>query len=166
MTETAPASEPWPTLARARDAEADSRTADAIRALTKLAAMPDLESRHYAVAWTALRRLGVAPPDSIAKWVDGTVVEVACARTSRAWACPFRPAGCGGFGNGPAVVEVEREQASEARWEGEAPDLLFAEVGCEVDDGEAGGALAGEPQATRTRGRKRRPRPEKVLTYY
>lgn len=55
---------------------ATGQTADAIDLWRAIAAMPNLESRHYAQAWHFLRSHGVQPPEEIAKTLLGIVVEV------------------------------------------------------------------------------------------
>lgn len=66
--------EPWASFVRARNAT-DSDVAR--KELESILAMPDLEPRHYLQAWSALRDLGVEPPEAEVKRVLGVVVEVA-----------------------------------------------------------------------------------------
>ncbi len=77
VSEARPTTEPWATLAQARDAQGAGRAAEAINLLQKVAATPGLEARHTLEAWNALRQLGVAAPPDVAKRVYGVVVEVA-----------------------------------------------------------------------------------------
>ena len=67
---------PWNLFALAKDAMHAGRNADAVAALQSVAAMPDLESRHYLQAWHFLRLLSIQPPADEAKQVLGVVVEV------------------------------------------------------------------------------------------
>jgi len=68
--------EPWDTFIRARRMQGSGDTAGAVEAWRAIAAMPGLESRHYAQAWHFLRQAGIAPPAAEAKRVLGVVVEV------------------------------------------------------------------------------------------
>lgn len=68
--------EPWITFAAAREMLATGQTTDAIDLWRAIAAMPNLESRHYAQAWHFLRAHGAKPPEEIAKTLLGIVVEV------------------------------------------------------------------------------------------
>ena len=68
---------PWSQFAAARAALAKGDQAAALAALGAVIDTPDLESRHYLVAWEALREMGVAVPATHAKQVLGVVVEVA-----------------------------------------------------------------------------------------
>lgn len=68
--------EPWSWFAAAREALARDDRAGAVVALQKVTDAPGLESRHYLVAWNALRGLGIAPPPERAKQILGVVVEM------------------------------------------------------------------------------------------
>jgi hypothetical protein len=70
------AGEPW---ARFKLAAARFAKGDRDRALAALGAIlkkPDLESRHYLEAWTALRDAGIEPPAHEARKVLGVVIDV------------------------------------------------------------------------------------------
>src|SRR5689334_4141515 len=54
--------EPWASFVRAREFVKDDKPYDAVGQWQRIAAMPDLESRHYAQAWQFLRVYGVEPP--------------------------------------------------------------------------------------------------------
>src|SRR5262245_26646265 len=68
--------EPWSRfkLAAARFAKGDRDAA--IAALEEILTRPDLESRHYLQAWSALREAEVQPPAHVAKRVLGVVLDV------------------------------------------------------------------------------------------
>ncbi len=68
--------EPWASFVKARAAIERNNQAEAIQLWQQIAAMPDLEARHYLQAWHFLRQNGVQPPDDQAKTVYGVVVEV------------------------------------------------------------------------------------------
>lgn len=68
---------PWNQFTAARAALARGDQASALTAVGGVIDTPELESRHYLVAWQALRELGVAVPSTHAKQVLGVVVEVA-----------------------------------------------------------------------------------------
>jgi hypothetical protein len=68
--------EPWATFVTARRYAAAGDVATAVVGWQRVAAMPGLEARHYAQAWTFLRRYGVQPPAAEAKRLLGVVVEV------------------------------------------------------------------------------------------
>lgn len=68
--------EPWITFGAAREMLTAGQMAGAIDLWRAIAAMPNLESRHYAQAWHFLRAQGVQPPPEIAKTMLGVVVEV------------------------------------------------------------------------------------------
>lgn len=68
--------EPWITFAAARQMLASGQKDEAIGLWRGIAAMPGLESRHYAQAWHFLRSRGVPPPAEIAKTLLGVIVEV------------------------------------------------------------------------------------------
>ncbi len=67
---------PWQAFAEAGNASAGGDNARAIAILKEIAALPDLESRHYLVAWSALRGLGCDPPPEVSKVLYGVVIEV------------------------------------------------------------------------------------------
>lgn len=67
---------PWNIFSDARLELEAGHTDAAIALWSKVVDIPNLESRHYAQAWNALRQHGVTPPAGIAKQVLGTVVEV------------------------------------------------------------------------------------------
>jgi len=69
--------EPWSSFVRARAALRAGSTSDAESEWRRIAATPDLESRHVLQAWRFLRSIGIAPPPDIAKQVLGAVAEVA-----------------------------------------------------------------------------------------
>jgi hypothetical protein len=69
--------QPWQLFAQAREAAQRGEAARAEQLLRQVISTPDLESRHYLQAWTALRALGVQPSATEAKQVLGVVVEVA-----------------------------------------------------------------------------------------
>jgi hypothetical protein len=71
-----PPGEPWSSFVQARQALATNRVADAVNLWQRIAAMPDLESRHYLQAWHFLRAHGVNPPPEVAKQLLGVVIEV------------------------------------------------------------------------------------------
>ena len=68
--------EPWTTFVTARRYLAAGDVATAVMGWQRVATMPGLEARHYAQAWTFLRRYGVQPPPSEAKRLLGVVIEV------------------------------------------------------------------------------------------
>ncbi len=70
------AGEPWARfkLAAARLAKGDRD--QGLAALEAILKKPDLESRHYLEAWTALREAGVEPPPHEARKVLGVVLDV------------------------------------------------------------------------------------------
>jgi hypothetical protein len=70
------AGEPWTSFESAGRLVTSGRSEEALAVLHAITRMPDLESRHYLEAWTALRGLGAMPPAGIAKQVLGVVVEV------------------------------------------------------------------------------------------
>jgi hypothetical protein len=76
VPEPATSAEPWVSLAHARDALTAGHRSDAIPWLQKVAASPELESRHYLEAWSVLRQLEVSPPPELATRVYGVVIEV------------------------------------------------------------------------------------------
>lgn len=68
--------EPWVSFVRARTALARQRTQEAVALLLEIRQRTGLESRHYLVAWKALRGVGVQPSPEEAVRVFGVVVEV------------------------------------------------------------------------------------------
>jgi hypothetical protein len=68
--------EPWSSFARARQSIEAGDKQGAISTLQGILATPNLESRHYLQAFSALRQLGVDAPSQHAKDVLGVVVEV------------------------------------------------------------------------------------------
>jgi hypothetical protein len=68
--------EPWATFVTARRYVAVGDVANAVVGWQRVVAMPGLEARHYAQAWTFLRHYGVQPPAAEAKRLLGVVVEV------------------------------------------------------------------------------------------
>lgn len=68
--------EPWNHFAAAAASLRGGDPAAAREALSRVLAIPGLESRHYLQAWHALGPLGVAPPESEAKHLYGVVVDV------------------------------------------------------------------------------------------
>ena len=68
--------EPWDRFRAASDAIQRGDPIAAEQALDVIVAMPGLEARHYAQAWTSLRELGVTPPDDQAKRVFGVIMDV------------------------------------------------------------------------------------------
>jgi len=76
LPQSLPNTEPWISLARAKQSVERGDKPGAIAILQSILAMPDLESRHYLEAWHSLRDLGVSVPADKAKDVLGVVVEV------------------------------------------------------------------------------------------
>ena len=68
--------EPWATFVTARRYAVAGDVANAVVGWQRVTAMPGLESRHYAQAWTFLRGHGVQPTAAEAKRLLGVVVEV------------------------------------------------------------------------------------------
>ena len=68
--------DPWGSFIAARNAIAQGRPAAAIQAWQRVLALPNLESRHYAQAWTFLRGQGVQPSPEQAKHLLGVIIEV------------------------------------------------------------------------------------------
>ena len=68
--------EPWSRFKLAAAQFAKGNRDDALAVLEEILKRPDLESRHYLEAWTALREAGVGPPSHIAKRVLGVVLDV------------------------------------------------------------------------------------------
>ncbi len=68
--------EPWATFVTARRYAAAGDVGNAVVGWQRVATMPGLEARHYAQAWTFLRRYGVQPPAAEAKRLLGVVIEV------------------------------------------------------------------------------------------
>lgn len=67
---------PWQRFRSAADAVARGDRQEAERELAGILAMPNLETRHYAQAWTALRDLGITPPPGEATHLFGIVLDV------------------------------------------------------------------------------------------
>jgi hypothetical protein len=68
--------EPWVTFVTARRYAATGDIGTAVVGWERVVAMPGLEARHYAQAWTFLRHYGVQPPAAEAKRLLGVVIEV------------------------------------------------------------------------------------------
>jgi len=68
--------EPWTTFVTARRYAAVGDVGSAVFGWQRVVAMPGLEARHYAQAWTFLRQYGVQPPPAEAKRLLGVVIEV------------------------------------------------------------------------------------------
>jgi hypothetical protein len=69
-------SEPWASFKRVKDSLEKGDSNQAIEALRRILAIPQMESRVCVQVWHLLRELGVEPPTELAKQTLGVVVEV------------------------------------------------------------------------------------------
>jgi hypothetical protein len=70
-------SEPWAGFARAAEARAAGRIAEACRGVLEITQAEDLESRHYLQAWSGLRELNCPEGRAGEREVLGVVIEAA-----------------------------------------------------------------------------------------
>jgi hypothetical protein len=70
-------SEPWAGFARAAEARAAGRIAEACRALLEITKAEDLESRHYLQAWSGLRELNCPEGRAGEREALGVIIEAA-----------------------------------------------------------------------------------------